>query len=160
MSISKRILGVVPLFPLCLLLVVCGGEEPAKDPTPAPEEPGPPPQLPVIEPRFSVIQDQIFNRGCNSSQCHAAGQSEEGLELAAGKSYEELVNKVAQNPAARSEGLKLVVPGRPEESFLVAKLRSPLDSRYGAVMPRGTQGARQNEYNAIVEWIRRGAPND
>lgn len=158
MSIFERTPRVTLLFSLCLLLVACGGEEPAKEPTP-PVEPSPP-LLPAIEPKLSVIQVQIFEKGCNYSQCHAAGQSEEALELAAGKSYGELVNKLSYNVAARSEGRILVVPGKPEESFLVTKLRGPLDAKYGAVMPRGGTGARQNEYDAIVEWIRRGALND
>jgi hypothetical protein len=160
MSTPNRNLGAAPLFTLCLLLAACGGEEPEKNPTPAPQQPAPQPQLPAIEPKLSVIQVQIFERGCNYSQCHGAGPSEEALELAAGKAYEELINKVAQNAAARSEGRKLVVPGKPEESFLVTKLRLPLDEKYGVVMPRGTGGVKQNEYNAIVEWIRRGALND
>jgi hypothetical protein len=160
MSTSKRTLGVAPLFTLCLVLVACGGSEPTDDPTPPPPPPAPPPQLPAIEPKLSVIQVQVFERGCNYSQCHGAGQSEEALELAAGKAYEELINKVSQNAAARAEGRLLVVPGKPEESFLVTKLRTPLDEKYGAVMPRGTEGAKQNEITAIVEWIRRGALND
>jgi hypothetical protein len=154
--ISKRLLGFTALVPLCLL-VACGGE-PTKDPTPTPEDPEP--QLPAIEPRLSVIQAKVLGPGCTLSQCHAAGQADEALELAEGRSYEELVNKAANNPAARSEGRILVVPGKPEESFLVMKLRSPLDSKYGVVMPRGSEGAKQNEYDAIVEWIRRGALND
>ncbi|HEX8701815.1 MAG TPA: hypothetical protein VF815_23510 [Myxococcaceae bacterium] len=158
MSISKRICGVIPVLPLCLVLMACGGD-PEKEPTPPPEEPEP--ELPVIEPRLSVIQVQVFERGCNYSQCHAPGQAEEGLELGGGKTYEELINKVSYNAAARSEGRRLVVPGKPEESFLVMKLRGPLDPKYGALMPRGSsEGARQNEYDAIVEWIRRGALND
>lgn len=157
MSIFERTSRVTRLFSLCLLLLACGGEEP-KDPTPPPEPE--PPLLPAIEPKLSVIQVQIFEKGCNYSQCHAAGQSEQGLELAAGKAYGELVNKLSNNAAARSEGRLLVVPGKPEESFLVMKLRGPLDAKYGPVMPRGTEGARQNEYDAIVEWIRRGALND
>jgi hypothetical protein len=157
MSITKRILGGTSLFSLCLL-VACGGEEPAKEPPPTPEQPDP--QLPVIEPRLSVIQAQIFERGCNFSQCHAAGQAEEGLDLGKEKAYDELVNKLSHNVAARSEGRILVVPGKPEESFMVMKLRGPLDPKYGVVMPRGSDGARQNEYDAIVEWIRRGALND
>ena len=158
MPIFQRPSRVTHLFSLCLLLVACGGEEPAKDPTPPPEPS--PPVRPAIEPKLSVIQVQIFEKGCNYSQCHAAGQSEEGLELAASKAYGELINKLSYNAAARSEGRLLVVPGKPEESFLVTKLRGPLDAKYGAVMPRGTEGAKQNEYNAIVEWIRRGALND
>jgi hypothetical protein len=158
MSILERTSRVTRLFSLCLLLAACGGEDSPKDPTPPPEPS--PPLLPAIEPKLSVIQVQIFEKGCNYSQCHAAGQSEEALELAAGKSYVELVNKLSNNVAARSEGRILVVPGKPEESFLVTKLRGPLDPKYGTVMPRGSEGARQNEYDAIVEWVRRGALND
>ncbi len=157
MSIFKRVLEVISVLSLCLVLVACGGE-PQKDPTPPPDPPDP--ELPVIEPKLSVIQARIFEPGCNYSQCHGPGQAEDALELAAGRSYEELVDKAANNPVARGEGRMLVVPGKPEESFLVMKLRGPLDSKYGAVMPRGTEGSKQNEYDAIVEWIRRGALND
>jgi hypothetical protein len=158
MSISQRIRHVSVLCALCLLMA-CGGKDPAEDPV-LPPTPQPPPPLPAIEPRMSVIEAQILERTCVGSQCHSAGQSDDALELTGGRAYAELVNKPAFNAAARAEGRILVVPGKPDESFLVMKLKGPLDPRYGALMPRGTQGVKQNEYDAIVEWIRRGALND
>ncbi|MDY7228044.1 hypothetical protein [Hyalangium rubrum] len=158
MSIRLRIRGAASLFTLWALMVACGGEAPVEDPSPTPQPA--PPQLPVIEPKLSVIQAKIFDKGCGFSQCHGTGQSLEALDLSTGKSYAALINTLSQNRAARSEGLKLVVPGKPEESFLVQKLRLPLDEKYGVVMPRGTEGAKQNELDAIVEWIRLGALND
>lgn len=123
------------------LLGACGGED-------------------SLEPKLSVIEREVFAKSCAFSSCHDEPGSA-GLVLRPGKAHGKLVNVRAWNPAAASERLRRVVSGKPERSFLVKKLQSGLDSKFGAVMPKGTDdGLDQPRLDAIIAWIARGAPND
>ena len=66
---------------------------------------------------------------------------------------------VQQNGKAFSA---LVVPGNPDSSFLVYKLtKATGEVQYGALMPNNNTGQiPQNQIDAIIRWIKRGAPND
>ncbi|MFI5263561.1 MAG: hypothetical protein ACHQM6_03500 [Candidatus Kapaibacterium sp.] len=116
--------------------------------------------LPPLSDKFSDIQQQTFNRSCNGPSCHDAITQKSLLCLAPDSSYNQLMHHVVQqNGKAFS---KLVIPGNPDSSFLVYKLtKATGDVLYGALMPNNNTGQiPQNQIDAIISWIRRGAPND
>lgn len=112
------------------------------------------------DPTYGELQAQVFNVSCNQSSCHSVNGRRGELVLVDGMSHAQLVNVAADNEAAAAEGLLRVVPGDPERSFLYRKLRSPLELRYGEVMPLGTGGLDEERLDGIRAWIARGAPED
>lgn len=132
------------------------------------EPPGDP--LAGYETTYEVIQGAIWDASCTS--CHMAGTTfarQSDLVLTADVSYEQLVNRVPNNAAAREDGLLLVGDQGIEslyKSFLWEKINAPDQEhfyadhpQYGSQMPLGdvlTNG--QLEY--IRQWIINGAPLD
>ena len=64
------------------------------------------------------------------------------------------------NIQAESEGLLRVAPSDTERSFLLKKIRLPLDPIYGDSMPRGGEGLPADKFEAIKQWISDGAPEN
>jgi hypothetical protein len=137
--------GVV--LPLVLLLAACGS---VKSPT-EPEEPGGGTAF-----SFAQIQAEVFTPSCAKSGCHDAASASAGLVLAAGQSYNEIVNQ----PSTGRSSLDRIEPGDPERSYLVKKLRGDPDIA-GARMPLDRpDGLPQDQIDGIIAWVRAGAPND
>ena len=145
-----------PIFGM--LLVVCigsaGCDESLSDLT------GPTPNLTTT---FSSIQREIFDATDSSgrlacTQCHNAAGSAfaAGLNLTAGVSHANLVNAASRT----KPGTIRVVPGDPENSYLVHKL----EGRPGIVglrMPRNTGPfLTEGQMLVIKQWIALGARND
>ena len=84
---------------------------------------------------YHDIQTYIFDKSCANSACHAAPANIASLDLTYAHSYEDLVGRQPQNPAAAAAGMKLVDPGNPENSFLLAKLIGPTAVEQGVRMP-------------------------
>lgn len=140
----------------CALLAACvavaGCDEALKDLT------GPTPQL---EPTFSAIQRDIFDAADSSgrpacTRCHNPGGAQfNGLNLAAGASYNNLVN----TPVRQRPGATRVVPGDPENSYLVHKLEGR-PGIAGQRMPIGGPYLTDGQILVIKRWIALGARND
>jgi hypothetical protein len=110
-----------------------------------------------MEPRLSSIQTHVFTPSCaNFSPCHDSSSPAGALELTEGASFDQLVSREATMDPARM----LVVPGDPDGSFLVQKLRDGLDESLGVRMPFGNPPLPDAEIVVIEEWIARGATND
>ena len=109
---------------------------------------------------YHDIQEYIFDKSCANSVCHAAPANAGSLSLTYGLSYEDLVGRVPQNPAAAAAGMKLVDPGNPENSFLLAKLIGPTAAEQGARMPFGGGVLHNGKIEAIRTWIEAGAPQN
>src|SRR5262249_42419001 len=109
-----------------------------------------------IPPRLSALQERIFTPSCTFSTCHSAQGHEGDLVLVAGRSFAQLVNAPAYQDAAAAAHLLRVVPGQPEQSFLVLKLRPHLPAAYGKQMPDASGLLDADARAAIEEWIRRG----
>lgn len=98
---------------------------------------------------FDRVQNQIFNKNCIA--CHGGSTGAAGkLYLTEGKSYENLVNRVA--PLSK-EGKVFVKPGEPDDSFILDVLSSDIvaynHSDIFASMP---------EYLLLMRsWIEEGA---
>jgi hypothetical protein len=104
-------------------------------------------------PSYALVQ-RIFDEDCTT--CHAgAGPM---VSLSPAVSWANLVGQPA--PAPESCGGALVVPGRPDESYLYQKLSSATPC-YGMQMPIGefTSNPLPDCVVAIVRaWIAAGAP--
>jgi len=117
---------------------------------------------PNLVPTFSSIQAEIFNNGDSSGraacvQCHnAIGQLFNGLNLNANVSYNNLVNVASRFKA----GAVRVIPGDPENSYLIHKL----EGRAGIVGVRmpfsGPPYLTAGQILVIRKWIELGARND
>jgi hypothetical protein len=118
---------------------------------------------PDLAPNFTAIQRTIFNVSDSSgrlacTQCHTdTGRTPpNNLVLLEGRSYSQLVGRGAFG----KPGATLVVPGDPDNSYLIKKLQGAADIA-GQRMPRGTGPfLSEGQITVIRAWIRDGAPNN
>lgn len=130
-----------------LLLLPAAGCGTEKDPT-GPSEPPDPTAT------FTRVQREVFTPSCALSGCHAGVSPVLGLSLEAGKAYGNLVGV----PAVQSSRLR-VAPGLPEDSFLVSKITADAGI-VGSRMPLGGPPLPSETQHLVIDWVRRGAPND
>ena len=96
----------------------------------------------VPDPTLSSIQSAIFTPTCAGfTACHASANDGGHCDLRAGHARGDLVGR---SSFVKSSNV-LVVPGHPEESFLVRKLRGQLADGEGARMP----------YHSAIESVQR-----
>ncbi len=114
---------------------------------------------PQLSDNFSDIQARTFDKTCNRSSCHGGSSPKALLDLTAGNSYNELLGSSIQNTAAKTRYRGLVVPGKPDSSFLYIKIRGPRSDE-GAQMPERLSALPAAEIEAIRSWIEHGAVND
>ena len=107
---------------------------------------------------YHDIQDNVFDKSCVNSACHAPPQNSSDLNLTYGQSYPDLVNRVPRNAEAAAMGMKLIDPGNPDNSFLLTKLMGSDNPNFGSRMPFGTGPLHQGKIDAIRTWIEAGAP--
>ena len=145
---------VTPMFLAAACLAIAGCDEGLSSVT------GPTPDL---EPTFSAIQRDIFDAADSSgrpacTQCHNARLPffiPGGLNLTAGNAYANLVNvRSVTKPSATR-----VVPGEPDNSYLVHKLEGRADI-VGQRMPFGGPFLSEGQILVIKRWIALGARND
>lgn len=142
---------------ICLALTTVGCDEALSSLT------GPTPNL---EPTFSSIQREIFQSGDSSGRsactsCHVPGGR--GVRIgsldlsSAAIAYSSLVNV----PARRNPAVLLVVPGDPENSYLIHKLEGRLGPGDRSRMPEdGPPFLTEGQIRVIKRWIEIGAPNN
>lgn len=105
------------------------------------------------------VQQKVFNQSCVFSSCHSKLGRRGNLVLEPGKSYSNLVNAPAENEVARAAGKIRVVPGNPEQSFLIQKLTRPGPGE-GEFMPYATEGLPEDKIQLVRKWIKDGAKAD
>lgn len=127
-----------------LVLIGCAGEGP-----PAGGE---------EETWFDQIQGEVFDQSCLAGACHNSATRAGNLSLAAGESYDQLVDVEPDNNAAREAGFLRVLPDSVAASFLVNKLTGDLQSGEGSQMPIGAPPIPDDQIANIVAWIEAGAP--
>jgi hypothetical protein len=117
---------------------------------------------PALKPTFSSIQAEIFESTDNSGRvactnCHAPGRPAAFImDLSTSSAYASLVNRAA----VTKPGAIRVIPGDPDNSYLVHKLEGRADI-VGERMPR-TFGPFLTEGQLLVirTWIKNGALNN
>ena len=118
---------------------------------------------PNLEPTFASIQKEIFSTQDSSgrlacTQCHTnVGRTPAaGLNLVEGASYGALVGR----PSINKPGETFVIPGDPDNSYLVKKLEGTAGI-VGLRMPRNA-GPFLTEGQMLVlrRWIKEGAANN
>ncbi len=121
---------------------------------------GPTPDLAVS---FSSIQRTIFNVADSSGRLGCIGCHTDqgrnplgGLVLLDGRAYDALVGRASTG----RPGAIRVIPGDPDNSYLVRKLEGASDIN-GQRMPRGNGPfLTEGQMLVIRRWIREGAPNN
>lgn len=117
---------------------------------------------PDLAPNLGSIQRTIFNVTDSSGrlacvQCHTdQGRTPAGgLTLLEGRAYSQLVGRASVG----KPGATLVIPGDPDNSWLVKKLEGTAD--VGQRMPRGNGPfLTEGQMLVIRHWIREGAQNN
>jgi hypothetical protein len=116
---------------------------------------------PDLEPTFSSIQQNIFNTSDSAGRpactnCHnAVGSRFNGLDLTAAVSYNNLVNV----PSRFKPGAVRVIPGDPENSYIIHKLEGR-STIAGVRMPLNGPYLQSGQILVIKRWIEIGAPNN
>ncbi len=112
-----------------------------------------------LEDTFAAIQKQTIDRTCSIGGCHSGAMPKALLDLSTLKAYSSLMNNPIQNDAGKTRYRALIVPGKPDSSFLYIKITAP-KSDEGVLMPERLGKIPDNEIDAIRRWIEKGAPND
>ena len=132
--------------------------------------PGPSPAAPVSAPpviSFKAVIAPYFESRCASDKgCHGARPAWlVDLDMRKAAAYSQLVNVGAEERS----GAMRIAPGDPAGSFVVAKMLGKLHDREGKPMPVDPQTSAPVRPipsdpdfldNALVPWIRAGAPNN
>ncbi|HEY5617507.1 MAG TPA: hypothetical protein VIK60_06145 [Vicinamibacterales bacterium] len=117
---------------------------------------------PNLQPTLSSIQREIFDttdssgrQACTNCHTDAGRNPVAGMNLRSGVAHTSLVGVASSG----KPGAVRVVPGDPENSYLIHKL----EGRAGIVgtrMPRGNTLLTEGQIRVIKRWIELGAPND
>lgn len=118
---------------------------------------------PSLSPTFTSIQQTIFSASDPSGrlscvQCHTdQGRAPAGnLVLTEGRSYQQLVGRASTG----KPGETLVIPGDPDNSYMVKKLERAPDI-VGERMPRNNGPfLTEGQMRVIRRWIAEGAANN
>ena len=118
---------------------------------------------PNLSPTFTSIQQTLFNVTDPSGrlacvQCHSdqGRPTVSNLVLLEGRSYQQLIGRASTG----KPGATLVIPGDPDNSYLVKKLEGASDI-VGLRMPRNTGPfLSEGQMRVIRRWIADGAPNN
>ncbi len=141
---------------LVIAAVVSVAPECAPEPLVGP--PAPPAELGAAA-TFSSIEQQILVPRCASAACHSGNPPASApLSLDPDLAWASLVGQ----PAQQLPSMAQVEPGRPDQSYLLLKMRGIAGSAGGVAtpMPVGDQPVSDGDLAAIEAWILNGAPND
>ncbi|MBK8594477.1 MAG: hypothetical protein IPP07_12755 [Holophagales bacterium] len=136
----------VPLFAvlgLGFVLAACGTQKSPTEPSDAPDPAA----------TFSRVQVEVLTPSCALSGCHSGASPTAGQDLSAGRAYGQIVGV----RAVQSTRLR-IAPGDPEGSYLISKVKGDATIS-GSRMPLGGTLPPEKE-KLLVDWVRRGAPND
>jgi len=118
---------------------------------------------PNLEPTFSSVQTQIFEttdvagrQACTNCHTNVGRNPSGGLNLLHALAYDQIVNVAS----ARKPGAIRVIPGDPDNSYLVQKI----EGRTGIVGVRmpisGPPFLTDGQILILRRWIALGAPRD
>ena len=103
---------------------------------------------------FATIESTIIVPRCTG--CHGGASPSAGMSLEASAAYSNLVNVTS----GEKSGAVRVIPGDPNNSYLVQKLRGD-PGIVGLRMPRnGPPYLTDDQINLVIQWIVEGAKNN
>lgn len=118
---------------------------------------------PTYAPTFSAIYNEVFaTHGCKLGGCHIGTSMKPGADAAS--TYANIIDIAASGkeqaglPACGASGKKLIVPGNPNESLLLLKLKDAPPC--GKRMRLNGPYLNDQEIDQITRWIQAGAPNN
>ena len=111
----------------------------------------PPPETATL----SQLQTNIFTPICSGCHDGVGNQLPGGLNLTAGGPFGQMVNQ----PTVEQPQLKFVLPGDPDDSYLVQKLLGTTGIT-GAQMPKGLPPLSDATIAEVQSWIQAGAANN
>lgn len=116
----------------------------------------------TVKDTWSIIQDNILTPSCATSGCHAttsdASYVQHNLLLSSATAYDNLINVISKNDAAKSAGLVRVKPNDYANSLLFQKIDCQSTLKYGNLMPLGGPNLTLGQIEFIKQWIIKGAP--
>ena len=116
----------------------------------------------VAKDTWMIIQENILTPSCATSGCHAstsdANYIQHNLVLSSAVAYDNLVNSISKNAAAKANGLLRIKAGDYVNSLLYQKIDCQTTSQYGALMPLGGPNLTLGQIEFIKQWIIKGAP--
>ncbi|MEM6995125.1 MAG: hypothetical protein AAF721_31720 [Myxococcota bacterium] len=98
----------------------------------------------------------IFDTACAFAGCHGGANPVADLDLSAGNTRENLLDK----PSTQLPAVDLVELGNPTNSYLVKKIRGADDIVNAPMPPEGYEPLTDEQIATIKLWISYGAPND
>ena len=117
---------------------------------------------PNLQPTLSSIQQEIFNttdsagrQACTNCHTDSGRTPAGGMNLRSGTAHTSLVG----TPSSGKPGAVRVIPGDPENSYLIHKLEGR-PGIVGTPMPRGNALLSAGQILVIKRWIELGAPNN
>jgi len=107
---------------------------------------------------FAADVQPIFTNNCALSGCHAGTSPQQGMNLAAGQAYQNIVSVQSMEVPS----LFRVAPGQPDSSYLVHKIQGTQVSVGGGGLRMPANGAflSQAQIDTIRAWISDGAKNN
>lgn len=117
-----------------------------------------------VEAKLSSIDEHYFKVSCVFDSCHDNRRPEADLdfELTGQALRDALVGVPVDDENASMRGKIRVIPGDPDNSFLVQKLEGTMAADEGELMPDGVTEpiGEMCEIAMIRQWILDGAPNN
>ena len=114
-----------------------------------------PPDVLVATPSFSNDIQPIFNARCATTSCHNLTTHQVGMVLAAGHSYDNIVNR----QSVFRPSWKRIVPFKPDSSFLIKVLLADSATQHPEItrMPLGRPPLTNDQIQTIINWVAQGA---
>ena len=104
---------------------------------------------------FAAEIQPIFDLNCALAGCHSTGSASEGLVLAAGSAFDNLVGV----PSSQQPAVSRVATGDPDNSYLVRKIEGAAGIS-GGRMPQNRTPLSAAQIASIRTWIAEGAQNN
>lgn len=114
-----------------------------------------PPGLPVVS--FAADVQPILTQSCAKTNCHKGSAPDVGLDLAEGNAHADIVDVTT---AQCGQTRKRIIPGDPEESYLLDKVRGVDLCDKSSRMPLLAAKLSEEKITTIQAWICGGALND
>ena len=104
---------------------------------------------------LTELKTDIFTPRCGVTGCHAGGTPSGNMSMEANSIAQEIINV----DAASDANFKRIVPGDPENSYIIKKLRGD-DGIVGSQMPLSGGSLTDEQIGKIITWIEEGAQDN